>query len=135
MSKSSLYVFLMQRARQQVLVPGENDCAIFQAECLRHLVGVDLAADFRGNYSTYRQGLTMLRSAGHKSPRALVETIARKISHTEAILGDLCFYKSAGGIVVGANAYLLDPRGGLGIVPVTKKLTIYRVDPSCLKHS
>ena len=44
------HTFLEQRARRP-FAWGVNDCALFAADGIRAITGVDIAADFRGKYS------------------------------------------------------------------------------------
>jgi hypothetical protein len=53
--------FLIARASQP-FAWGSNDCCLFPADAIQALTGVDLAADFRGKYSTEVEAFALIRS-------------------------------------------------------------------------
>lgn len=105
---------------------GQHDCAIFTADCVLAITGVDLAAEWRGKYQTYRQGLTLMRDCGYQNPKALVAAHFDAIHPSEMVPGDLCFMRSAGGVFQGQVAYVLTPTG-LGAIPAAQVTQAFRV--------
>jgi hypothetical protein len=93
------------------------DCAIFPADCVKAMTGVDLAAGFRGRYRTLKGALRALRSAGHSH---LVEAVAAKlepISVLKARAGDVAAFQSDDvfgwslGVVIGPTVVVRRPEG------------------------
>lgn len=110
---------------------GQHDCAIFAADAVRAMTGVDLAVDWRSTYSTLNGGIAALNAAG------FVDQIAMAAEHFEAIPiafanpGDLAVVKRgklrALGVVQGANIYLLAKGKGIHIVPLLAAKSGFRV--------
>jgi hypothetical protein len=53
--------FLMARAREP-FAWGSNDCALMAADGIEAMTGVDIAADFRGRYSTEAEAFALIRA-------------------------------------------------------------------------
>lgn len=122
----ALILYVSERASQP-MIPGKNDCALFQADCHMLLTGVDLAARWRGKYSTFREGLALLRAEGFRHHRDAFESVCDPVSPGLEREGDLCFNGLAGGVVVGSGAYMLHNRCGLAYVPLNRSLKVFRV--------
>jgi len=58
---------------------GKMDCSLFAADWVRLQTGVDLAASWRGTYSTRREYLRLLSADG-----GLVRVVARAMHHIKA---------------------------------------------------
>lgn len=43
---------------------GTHDCALFVADCIEAMTGFDLAADWRGSYSTETEAMAIIADAG-----------------------------------------------------------------------
>jgi hypothetical protein len=56
-----LHAFLLARARAP-FVWGANDCALFAADAIEAMTGVDIAADFRGKYHDEASALALIHS-------------------------------------------------------------------------
>ncbi len=111
----------------KVAAEGEQDCAMFQAGCHLALTGVDLAAPWRGQYQTYREGLRAMREAGYKNPKQFVQSIADPVLHRDVLTGDLCFIGNAGGVFIGNRVFGLAPgKRTLVVVDLPDNAEIYR---------
>ena len=53
--------FLLARAKTP-FAWGTNDCCLFPADAIQAFTGVDLAADFRGKYSTEAEALALIKT-------------------------------------------------------------------------
>lgn len=116
----------------KVAAEGEVDCALFQANCHLALTGVDLAAPWRGNYTSYREGLRAMRRMGYKNPKDFVRKMSRPVGRHEAITGDLCFKGNAGGVFIGNRVFLLGAgRTSLSVVDLDEDVELYRMIPQC----
>ena len=60
--KTHLIAYLADAARKSYQ-PGVHDCALFSAGAVLAMTGVDLAAGWRGRYTTLTRGLRVLRHA------------------------------------------------------------------------
>lgn len=105
---------------------GVHDCALFTADCVLAMTGIDLAEPWRGKYSTYREGLGLMLDCGYQNPKALVAAHFDAIHVSQAVPGDLCFVRSAGGVLQGHGAYVLTS-SGLGLIPVDQVTHAFRV--------
>ena len=54
----------IEAARCKTVELGKWDCCLFGADCVNATTGVDLAAKFRGTYSTPKQALQMFEDCG-----------------------------------------------------------------------
>jgi hypothetical protein len=70
--------FLLARASTP-FAWGENDCALFVAEGIEAMTGVDIAADFRGRYHTEAEAFDLIRElTGGETVEAAAEWCAQK---------------------------------------------------------
>lgn len=111
--------------------PGRHDCCLFGAGAVEALTGVDLAAPWRGRYTTYRGGFRILRKAGYRDH---VDLIARHLDEAvlaEALAGDIAIVPTddgdAVGVFQGSAIYVLTSSGRLGFAPVPPMTTIFKV--------
>lgn len=112
----------------KVASEGEVDCAIFQANCHLARTGVDPAAQWRGAYGSYREGLRAMRLMGYKNPKDFVKKTSVAVGRHEVMTGDLCFKGNAGGVFIGNRVFLLgDDRKGLSVVDLDEDVEIYRM--------
>lgn len=70
---------------------GTHDCALNAATCVQMQIedDIDFAADFRGKYSSYTEGLALLHAAGFADHAALAASVLPEIPHAKAQIGDL----------------------------------------------
>lgn len=99
---------------------GQNDCALFVADCLEAVTGVDFAAPYRGLYHTAAAALRVLRDDGYSDLCALVAAHLEEIPPAMARAGDVMAFPAeetdwALGIVNGERVTVLH-LNGLGTV-------------------
>lgn len=61
--ESALFDYI-RAARSRPFVWGEFDCCLFVADIIAAMTGVDVAADFRGRYSTATGALRLVKKSG-----------------------------------------------------------------------
>ena len=109
---------------------GQHDCALFAAGCIKAMTGVDLAANWRGKYTTLKGGLMALRRAGFADHLALAAAHFEEIAPAFAAPGDLAVLDGPEGAVLGVvqgeGIYVL-ALSGLGTLPLTHACSAYRV--------
>lgn len=124
---------VIELRRRTPVVFGEHDCALFCADCVRAMTGVDLAAAFRGRYATVDEALTALRDAGHEDLCSFVATMLPEIKTSEARIGDVMAIPSdltgwALGVCNGESVTVLDAaRGCLGSLDRSYATRAFRV--------
>lgn len=104
---------------------GTNDCALFAAGAIREMTGVDLAAEFRGQYSDEATGRVLLAKSGFNSP---IDMLAAHFPEAErARAGDICVvYGDVTGVSQGRAVYVLTA-DGIATVPATAIERVFRV--------
>lgn len=99
---------------------GSNDCALFSAGAVRAMTGHDLAAAWRGSYTTLQGGLKRLRKAGYEDHVAMADHRFTRVAPAFAQIGDIALLDTAEGralgIFTGETIACLGPRG-LGHLP------------------
>lgn len=127
---SSLTAYLADVARTP-FVYGQHDCALFAADAVRVMTGVDLAGTYRGRYSSLSGGMRILRKDGFADHVELVRAHFAAVPTAKAMPGDLaCFATVIGralGVVQSAMVYVLMPNGTLGMVPLTDAVEAFSV--------
>lgn len=126
-----LRAWLSEMARHPgPITPGQHDCCLFAAAALEAQTGVDLAAPWRGRYTTFRGGLRLIRKAGHADLAALLAGHLSETPVLEAQPGDIVVLASAEGpamgVVQGAGVYCLGPDGRLSGVPTTAIMRLFQ---------
>ncbi|WP_417726172.1 DUF6950 family protein [Roseovarius sp.] len=111
--------------------PGLLDCALFAADWIVELTGVDPAADWRGRYRTIEEGRALLAADGFASPaEVLASMLVEGAGWMQAQTGDVAVLIEAGeeamGVVGGGHIHALRPLRGLGVVPINRAVRIYR---------
>ena len=96
--------------------------------------GVDLAAPYRGRYTTYAGGRRVLRKAGYDDHVALIAAHLPEAHVSEALPGDIAIVPTedgpAVGVVHGVAVYVLHPTGQLSFVPMDPVQHLFKV-PFC----
>lgn len=110
--------------------PGQHDCMLWAAGDIEALTGVDLAAAWRGRYTTLAGGRRILRKAGFTDEFALADAYLPRAPLAYAAPGDLAAiegdYGLAMGIVQGAQVYGLLPVGWT-LLPIAAAQTLWTV--------
>lgn len=111
--------------------PGHHDCCLFGAGAIEAQTGIDLAADWRGRYSTFVGGRRVLRQAGYADHVALIATHLREAPVIEACEGDIAILPTgdgdAVGVVQGAAVYVLAQTGRIGLAPMTAAHRLFKL--------
>jgi hypothetical protein len=90
---------------------GEHDCALWCAEWIRQLTGIDLAIDWRRQYSTEDELEALLRTRGYRTPEDIADALGKEKLLHMAQRGDI----------------LLHPCGTLGICTGVKGVFITEI--------
>lgn len=98
--KTHLIAYLADAAHKAYR-PGVHDCALFSAGAVLAMTGVDLAAGWRGRYTTLTRGLRVLRRAGYVDHIDLAARHFEKLHPAFAHLGDLAVIPSSEGPILG----------------------------------
>jgi hypothetical protein len=108
---------------------GRHDCCLFGAGAVEAQTGVDLAADWRGRYTTMRGGLRVLRRVGYADHIDLISRHLTEAPRLMAAEGDIAILPEgmAVGVVQGAAIYVLHPSGRLGLTSLSAATRIFRV--------
>lgn len=109
---------------------GSHDCALFAAGAVEAMTGRNMAADWRGRYTTIRGGIRVLRRAGHDDHIALAASLFPETSTPQ--LGDIAVMPTergpALGIVQGpGQGVYLPGEFGLVVVPIKTALQFFEV--------
>lgn len=111
------------------LQPGQHDCCLFMAGAIAAQTGVDLAAPFRGRYTTFAGGRRVLRRAGYADHVALVAAHLPEGPVAAALPGDIAIVPSeagpAGGVVQGGAVYVLGASGRVAVVPMAPVMRLF----------
>lgn len=115
---TALGMFVAEKSREP-FAWGSNDCALFAADAVRALVGVDLGAKIRGKYKTARGAASVLRKHGGMMAavdKATAGLGAIVIAPAFAQRGDIALAQSALGLTVlvrVADAWIGPGRDGI----------------------
>jgi hypothetical protein len=120
----------LARAAHQPFKWGEHDCALFAADCIREMTGIDVAEAVRGQYSSAESATEMLQAAGLRDLKALAAGHLERAVPALAQVGDIAVVgtrrRQALGVVVGEMVAVLRA-DGLGHVPRDGMLAAFRV--------
>lgn len=108
---------------------GKSDCALFSAGAVEAMTGIDLAADWRGHYTTLRGGLRVLRRAGYHDHIALTAAHLPEVAPGRAQVGDIAVVDGDDGPSLGVvNGAWVAVRtmSGLGHVPRDRVVRAFR---------
>ena len=106
--------------RRRVPFTEENNCALFMADCVAAITGVDLAADYRGKFKSLAEAIILLRKAGYADLCEFLTQHLDEIPPALARAGDVMAFPPeqtgwAGGIVNGERVTVMS-EAGLGTV-------------------
>lgn len=121
----------LRQINGRAFVPGQHDCCLFGAGAIEAQTGIDIAASWRGRYTTLAGGRRVLRKAGFADHVALIEASLPEIHASRAREGDLALVpvdsELAVGVSQGSALYILTQSGRLGFVPLTSNLRMFEV--------
>lgn len=118
--QAQLVVYLASIAPRD-FEPGQHDCALAFAGAIEAMTGTDLAARFRGRYSSFNGGLKLLKKAGWNSATDYLAAHCPEVSNLAmAHAGDIALLDTpegvAFGLYQGEAIYVLRP-DHLGLRP------------------
>lgn len=124
-----LMQYLSEAARRPFAY-GQHDCALFAADCVAAMTGLDIADDFRGRYRSATGGRRALRLAGYADHVALAAAHFAEIPVAMVVPGDIAVLPTdegpALGIVQGEAVYVV-ARDGLAAWPLLTASRAFRV--------
>ncbi len=130
--------FLLERAHAK-FAWGQHDCALFAADGVLAMTGVDIAADFRGKYSDEAGAMALIKSlTGGATVADAAAWCAAKHGLAElkpakmAQRGDLVVFEAPSGSLVAGLVHLSGQmvatgEDGLYRFPISKVLRSWRV--------
>ncbi|PZR83597.1 MAG: hypothetical protein DI537_34695 [Stutzerimonas stutzeri] len=118
--ETDLSAFLLER-ENAAFVWGRTDCALFAADAVRAMTGEDLAAAYRGRYSTAAGSARALRRYGAGTLEDTLSALLPDRPIGYARRGDLVMAQGAVGICVGAfGLFLRLPEHGPGLERIAR---------------
>ena len=119
---------LVRERMNQPFAWGTNDCALFAADCVLEVTGVDPAADVRGTYDSAASAARMLEKAGGVFGLAQAR-LGPRIAATLAQVGDVAMVQQDGrdvlAVCMGEHA-LAPGAGGLVWLPMSAAQCAWR---------
>ena len=116
----------LAETRAQVFRPGRFDCALFAAEWVRRVSGLDLADGWRGKYRSLDEGRKMIEAKGFASHVDMAAAELLEVPVAQARVGDVAVVDElAFGIVSGERIFVLR-LDGLGSVPLLQAERMFR---------
>lgn len=130
MTRGSLLQIYLTSHRRTQLRPGRFDCALFAADWVRTVSGLDLAGGWRGAYRTLEDGHAQLAQAGFAN---LGDFFASHLTEVpgwmHAQVGDVAVViendEEAMGIAGGSWVHCLGVQG-LDVVPISRAVRVVR---------
>lgn len=117
-------------AVRQPFVFGQFDCALFTFGAVGVMTGIDPGGPYRGGYSTLRDGIALLRQAGHRDHLDVCALYFEEIPVSFAQAGDIAVVPGddgpALGLVQGEHIYALAP-SGMSLVPLLSATRAFKV--------
>lgn len=86
---------------------GRRDCALFAADAVLTMTGEDIAAAFRGRYTTAHGSLRALKRYGAGDLRSTFSATLPSVPVGYARRGDLVMHDGSIGICIGSDALFL----------------------------
>lgn len=126
----SFHDFLLWRAYEP-FVWGKSDCALFVADGIEAMTGVDIAADFRGLYTTEEEAFALIRTVtGGETAADAAAWCANKFELPEwpfplcAQRGDMVVLEDEGRLITGlihlnGRDVVAQGEAGLKRIPIT----------------
>lgn len=128
--KNRLHAYLDDCARTPFAL-GTHDCALFAAGAVAAMTGTDIAAPYRGRYTTLKGGLRLLQQAGFADHVALARHHHAEVHAAFVTPGDLAVIDTAEGAVLGVvqgeGIYVLHVTGRIGLLPIAAAQTFLKV--------
>lgn len=119
-------VAYVNQVHAQPFAYGSHDCALFAAGAVEAMTGTDLAAKYRGRYTSLKEGLKLSRG----QHLAVLKSTFEEIPTAFAGVGDIAMIGEVGfpalGIFDGELVLVLREEG-LGLMPRAAATKAYRV--------
>jgi hypothetical protein len=112
--------------RRMPFVWGERDCALWAADCVMDITGIDYAAPFRGQYND-EAGAKKLINEKYNGLCAYVDAHIPTIPVAQARRGDVVFYNAALGVCFGRYSHFVTYKG-LAAIPTSQCERAWRID-------
>lgn len=90
--------------RREQFEYGRNDCALFAADCIKAMTGLDLASGFRGSYRSAAGAQRALKRAGYPDLVSLAANFFEEIEPIMAGAGDIAAFDTPDGWALGVVA-------------------------------
>ncbi|ATI54178.1 DUF6950 family protein [Sphingomonas melonis] len=104
---------ILDRKSDQPFKWGENDCALFAADCVKAMTGGDPAEAYRGKYDTARGAALALREHGEGTLLKTLRALFTEVSPHFAQRGDVVMLDATTtGICVGRFSYFVGREEG-----------------------
>jgi hypothetical protein len=116
--------------RREPFCYGSHDCALHSANAVLAMTGTDIAAAFRGRYSTAQGSVLALARYGAGTLDATVDAILPAIPPSHARRGDLVWTGEALGVCDGTTGLFVGQEGeaeGLVTIPRSAWRKAWRV--------
>lgn len=123
---------LLQTIEQAKDIPfawGSQDCALFAADCVLAMTGVDFAEEFRGKYNDQEGALRLIRG---DLESVLMSKLGEPLSRRFAGRGDVVLFEATEGPAVGVvgvkgtNIYAVTEEG-LVELPISRALKCWKI--------
>lgn len=129
--RTRLAAALLTAAARPFQWGGHDCCSGLAGPAIDAVIGIDLAAQFKGQYSTAAGAIMALKSAGYDDVLAFMASHFEVSQSAFARVGDLAAIKSSEtgwgmGVVLGARIAVLSP-DGYATVDLAQADHIYRV--------
>lgn len=118
---SALSVFVESR-RRAPFEWGVNDCAIFTADAVMAITGVDYAAEYRGQYHTYEESKELLNRNGYDGMVSVLEKIFNATDPNHIKRGDIAIFTGRYGLTMGicTGNHIVSPgECGIELIPMS----------------
>lgn len=105
----------MKYYEDKEFVWGSLDCCLFSANILKDRLGIDLAQEFRGKYTSEKEAYSLVdKLYNTKNLKDLVSQLTKLpplYDFSKVELYDLVLYKGCVGVNYGARSYFLGKKG------------------------
>lgn len=111
---------------------GVHDCGILVADAVWPQIGTDIAARYRGKYTTREELDVLLAANGFKSHVDILADLFEEIPYSQAVTGDVAAVEGddgtlVTGVIAGPYIFVLGYRG-VGAIPLSKAVRTFRVE-------
>lgn len=126
----------IDQAEALAFAPGRHDCALFVAGAIAVVHGVDLAAQWRGQYQTIDEGLALMAAAGLADHLEIVARELNAIAPALAKTGDVALVRGDDGapslgLFMSSTIRVVTP-AGLGVLPRGRAIQAWSGQPKSL---